>query len=376
MLCVWPPFPIAITDYSDSMSGVDNIIAALEQRDRVCDITLDDIPGSKMDKLVPAMLGPFPLLEGIVLGAIDSEMAAVPDSFLCGSAPQLQWLTFHAIPFSAMPTLLFSARNLIGLQLSGIPRSGYISPEVMVTCLSAMPCLGNLRLQFDSSQSFPNLNNQHHHHLARSTLRALRELIIGGFDEYFEDFVARIDTPVMRTLEITFIERYFYDFSRLSQFICRVEVFKSLAHADIMMYNVAAEVSASLRTGTGGPAQLSLGISCNELLPRLQFFLAVCSATLLPFSNIGSLDISCLPQLQQSQGELFAGCLWLDLLRSFSTVKALAIDENSLTPIAYALKEVVEKMITEIFPAIQELPIGEKLPSGPILRVVEEFAAA
>jgi F-box-like len=40
MLGVWPPFPIVITDYSDSISGMDNIIAALEQRDRVCKIKL------------------------------------------------------------------------------------------------------------------------------------------------------------------------------------------------------------------------------------------------------------------------------------------------------------------------------------------------
>jgi hypothetical protein len=140
MLDIWPALPIVITDYSDSMSGVDNIIAALERRDRVRKITLDDdIPGRKMGTVVPAMLGPFPALEGIILGADGSAMEIVPDSFLGGSAPQLQWFTLHAIPFPTLPTLLSSARNLVDLQLSGIPRSGYISPEAMVTCLSALP---------------------------------------------------------------------------------------------------------------------------------------------------------------------------------------------------------------------------------------------
>ena len=284
MLGVWPPFPIVITDYSDSMFGVDNIVAALEQRDRVCRITLDDIPGSKMDDIVPAMLGPFPALEGIIFGAIDSEMVVVPDSFLCGSAPRLLWLTFHAIPFPALPTLLSSARNLVNLQLSDIPRSGYISPEVMVTCLSAMPRLSSLRFQFDSPRSFPNRESRRHPgpSLARSTLPALYELICEGVDEYFEDFVARIDTPVIHSLEITFFPRHFYEFSQLSRFIGRVEAFKSPDDAKIQLSNGLAEASFIPRTGTNEPAELSLGISCSELHLQLRYFVQVCSSPCYP----------------------------------------------------------------------------------------------
>jgi hypothetical protein len=88
MLDIWPAFPIIITDGSDCMSGMDNIIAAVEQRDRVCEITLDEISRRKMDMVLPAMLGPFPALESIILWADDySEMAVVPYSFLGGSAP-------------------------------------------------------------------------------------------------------------------------------------------------------------------------------------------------------------------------------------------------------------------------------------------------
>jgi hypothetical protein len=151
MLGVWPAFPIIITDESDTMFGVDNIIAALEQRDRVCEIELNGIPGQKMDTFVPAMLGPFPALRGIIFDVTDNEneTAVVPDSFLGGSAPQLEWLTFHSIPFPALPTLLSSTRNLVDLLLSGIPRSGYISPEAMVTCLA--PCPGSAYFAFNST---------------------------------------------------------------------------------------------------------------------------------------------------------------------------------------------------------------------------------
>ena len=356
------------------MSGVDNIIAALEQRDRVCQITLDALPCWKMDMFVPAMLGPFPALERIIFGADDDAMAVVPDSFLGASAPHLQWFTLHAIPFPALPTLLSSARNLVDLQLSGIPRSGYISPEVMVTCLSAMPRLRTLRFQFDSPESFPNRESRRPPPLARSTLPALRELFFEGIDEYFEDLVARIDAPVIHVLEITFLHRNFYDFSKLSQFIGRVEVFKSPARANIWFLNDVAGVI----TGTDG-ARLELNISCNELPRQLRYFVQVFSSSLLPFSDVESLAISSVHRLQQSRWEPIAeheDFLWLDLLHAFPAVKVLDIDKNSLTPVTHALREVVEERITEMFPAIRELSIGEQLPSEPILRAIEKFATA
>ena len=376
MLGIWPAFPIVIKDYSATMSGVDDIIAALEQRDRVCDITLDDIPGPKLDILVPAMLGPFPALEGIIFGA-HTAMAVVPDSFLGGSAPQLQWFTLDAIPFPGLATLLSSTRNLVDLQLCGIPRSGYISPEVMVTCLSAMPRLKSFRFLFDSPESFPNRESRRHSPLARSTLPALRGLFFEGVDEYFEDLIARIDTPVMRELEITFFYRHFYDFSQLSQFIGRVEVFKSPDSAHITLLNGVAEAVVGLPTGTNEPARLSLGVSCNTLHQQLRYCVQVFSSSLLPFSNVESLSISSVGQLHQSQWRPTTDVFqWLDLLHPFSAVRSLDIDENSLTPVAYTLKEVAEERITEIFPDIRRLSIGERLPSRPIVRALEKFTTA
>ena len=376
MLDIWPAFPIVITEEWYSVSGVDNIIAALEQRDRVCEITLDDIPCCIMDMFIPAMLRPFPALERILLGADDSTMSVVPDSFLGGSAPQLQCLTFQAIPFPTLPTLLSSARNLFDLHLSGIPRSGYISPEVLVTCLTAMPGLIFLRFQFDSPESLPNGERRRQHSLARSTLPTLCELIFEGSDEYFEDLVSRIDTPVIRKLEITLFHRPFYEFSQLSQFIGRVEVFKLPACANIsLLYSGAAEVSLSLGTGTDEPARLLFGIWCDELHLQLRYFVQVCNSPLLPFSNVESLIIS--SKMQHSQwGPTAEEFLWLDLLRPFTAVKVLHIGKNSLTPVAYTLKTVVKERITEMFPTIRELSIGGHSPSGPVLRAIEEFATA
>lgn len=105
----------------------------------------------------------------------------------------------------------------------------------------------------------------------------------------------------------------------------------------------------------------------------------VYSSSLLPFSGAESLTIYnvSLRQWQQSQWEPTAeNFLWLDLLRPFSAVADLCIDNNILTPVAYTLKEVAKERITEIFPAIQELSVGEHLPSRPVIRAIEKFATA
>jgi hypothetical protein len=119
----------------------------------------------------------------------------------------------------------------------------------------------------------------------------------------------------------------------------------------------------------------------------LRYFGQVCSSSLLPFSNVESLAISCVDQLQHrprrsmweaeapgpSEEDLLA---WLDLFYPFSAVKDLDMDKKSLTHVAYILKEVAEDRITEMFPAIRELSIGEQLPSGDILWAIEWFTTA
>jgi len=379
MLDIWPPLPIVITDESDSMSGVDNIIAALEQHDRVRQIRLDDIPGWKMDTFVPAMLEPFPVLEGIVFAAFDhdSAMAVIPDSFLGGSAPQLQWLTLHAIPFPTLPNFLSSTKNLVNLELSGIPRSGYISPEVMVACLSAMPKLRSLRFQFHSSRSFPNDESRPHPPLARSTLPALCELIFEGVCEYFEEFIARIDVPVIRSLEIAFFHRYFYHFSELSKFIDHAAIFKSPTNAYIHLFNGGADVTLVPLSGTYRDVTLTLEISCSELDQQLRYLTQLCSSTLPPFHKVKTLGIFCVYEMQKPHWEHPTEDLrWLDILQPFSTVERLYIAKSILTPVTYTLNMVAKRRITEVLPAIQELSIGKHLPSGSVLRAIEKFATS
>jgi len=103
-LDVWPELPIAIRDLyygrlrPRTQALVINVIAALEQHDRVCEICLEG--GNWLSKIVSVMKKPFPSLVNLVLTSDVIQGLMIPDSFLGGFAPRLQSLEFYCISMS------------------------------------------------------------------------------------------------------------------------------------------------------------------------------------------------------------------------------------------------------------------------------------
>ena len=91
MLDVWPPLPIAVRTELHNLDngGVDNIIAALEHNDRICQVELE-LPSEprKLDKVLAKLQQqqPFPALKVLDLRHDRIELV-IPGSFLGGSAP-------------------------------------------------------------------------------------------------------------------------------------------------------------------------------------------------------------------------------------------------------------------------------------------------
>ena len=150
MLDLWPPLPIIlIHNFARSRSSGDNVIAALERNDRVCQITLK--LDQQWEKVLDAMQEPFPALLHLSLSS-DIEVAPlVPASFMGGSAPRLQYLRLERVSMPGLPKLLLSTTDLVRLNLLRIPHSGYISPEAIVTCLSTR-CQGLKSFIWDSNR--------------------------------------------------------------------------------------------------------------------------------------------------------------------------------------------------------------------------------
>ena len=152
MLDVWPPFPLIITYRTTLTDDSNNVLAALERRDRVDRIHLCQAAdtSSAFEKVFAAMQEPFPELTVLQLESYNKLAPIVPDSFLGESALRLEFLELDGVLFPGLPKLLLSATHLVNLRLLKIPHSGHISAAVMVTALSTLTSLRALDLEFQS----------------------------------------------------------------------------------------------------------------------------------------------------------------------------------------------------------------------------------
>jgi hypothetical protein len=152
----------------------------------MCTINIDYVPNLLLKEFT-AVQEPFPALTKLWLWSYDDNVAVIPDSFLGRSVLSLQDLFLYGIPFLALPRLLLSTHDLVTLCLQDIPRSGYISPEAMVTALSMLTSLENLGLQFQSPQSQVDRASQHPPPLTHVVLPTLTSLQFTGNSKYLED---------------------------------------------------------------------------------------------------------------------------------------------------------------------------------------------
>jgi hypothetical protein len=155
LLDIWPPFPIRLDSYIYMMpvneKNLENIKAALECRDRISFIHVDDITnGSALEKSIAVMHETCPILGGCHLISDNKlvSMPVLPATLLGGSAPSLRAFTLSGIPFPTFPNFILSSSQIQNISFCDIPDSGYISPEIMATCLAALPNLGDLSIGF------------------------------------------------------------------------------------------------------------------------------------------------------------------------------------------------------------------------------------
>jgi hypothetical protein len=169
---------------------VDNIMAALEHRDRVSEITLDG-PSFVLERFVAVMREPFPALTHLRLSSSTCQWGALvlPDTFLGGRS-----FTSMGVSFPAFPKLISSSSQLDTLRLRDIPDAGYISPAEMATCLARLPNLEVLSIGFRSPSPSDRTNPPPP---TRVVLPTLNYFVFEGDRKYLEDFVARTDTPLL-----------------------------------------------------------------------------------------------------------------------------------------------------------------------------------
>ena len=349
-LGVWPALPLIIQCFGDlRIEKVDDIVAVLERSNRVCQINLE-VSSSHLEKVWAAMHVPFPELTSLCVTSKEETVAAIPDSFLGGSALRLQDLKLKSIPFPGLPNLLLSAVHLVDLSLYDIPHSRYISPGAMVIALSALTSLRELHLGFQSPLS--SLTGQVDVRLLRHAWPSpfSHFFWFKGVGEYLEDLVASIDAPQL-SLQITLFNQIIFDTPQLNQFISRTSTLKAPETARVIFeYGVTASIELLSRTFV--PGRLKVVIPCKNLDWQVSSLEQVCASCLPSLPTLEVLYITEGTWGWGYQQDSVENTLWLELLRPFTGVKKLYLSETFAGIVGPALQELGGRT-TELLPSLQ-----------------------
>ncbi|KAI0287461.1 hypothetical protein BC826DRAFT_47585 [Russula brevipes] len=382
MLDIWPTLPIILSDPAEPTEQnpvyEDNIIAALEHPDRVCHIDFCS-PQSLSERITAAMKVPFPELTCL---ALDSE-PPLPGSLFGQSAPRLRTLRLSSVAFPAALSLLLSARDLVDLEFNHVPDSWCYPLDKMIPRLSELPRLKSFRLAFTfhpRSQSSPPPT--------RKVFPALTRLSLRGSDEYVENVIARIDTPLLKDLDITFIDPIpDTDIPQLYQFICRTEAFEP--HHELRLMFSADFVGLWSRQKFGP----TLYVDCMGLNSQVLSMARMCSWLSPVFHRVDRLDLMedpCLgpvvshglfaPFVCHALFGPFASLVdgeesmqFSAIFRSFPAIRRLHVAQRFVEPV---LQELTGTKATEVLPELRDLFLEGIQSSPSVQEVIQPFIAA
>ena len=374
---IWPPLPIIITNavYNGRNLKDFNPDVAIVHPSRIREINLLGISRSQLQRLVTRMEEQFPALMRLVLSykAHRYDVPALPDGFLGGSAPRLQYFGLCRIPFPALPRFLLSATDLVELILTKIPHSGYISPEAIVTGLAVMANLKFVVIGFHSHLSRPDRTRRRPPPPIRTVLPALTHFEFTGVSEYLEDLVALIDAPLLDFMWIFFFHQLIFDNPQLAQFMRRTTIFHAVSEAHVGLDDSGVRVGYS--PPTWADESYTLKISCKELDWQLSALAQVLTSFFPSICAVEHLYMYETPPSPQWRDDI-ENMQWLEVFEPFTAVKNIYLTKAFVPHIARALQELVESRMPDVLPALQNIFLEGYNPLGPIPEGIGKFVAA
>ena len=360
-LDVWPNSPVSIRPPINYLneSGRGDLIAALEHRDRIVGIDFSaGLSNPQLERCAALMQESFPFLRILSLRCYSANPPVMTDAFLSGSAPRLQKLILYNVPFPTLPKLLLSAHDLVELYLEYLESTGYISSDVMATCMSVLPRLQYISIIFRSTKSIPQVRTGASPlPPTRAYLPALATLMFNGVREYSEDLMSRIDAPLLQFLRLEFFYQPIFDMPQLSRLINGMEKLESALFASIDLHKDRIAVYL-LSSATG-----SLEFTCTGLekqISLLEQFWTQC----LP--HVGRLRLWKTYNMQKDQQSAIP---WLGFLRSCNALQVLYLhDEELEMEVARVLGELSGESVVEVLPMLHTLTLDKFDRVEPLLK--------
>ena len=359
MLAHSPPLPLTI-DYigENGITAEDEegILLALEQRHRVRHLRLA-LPVQNLQKLVMAIDEEFPILEYLIVDPVtkDSTALVLPGSL---QAPRLRHLMLNSfacpIQFSRLhPT----AANLVTLFLVIDHQSAYFQPNILLQWILVMPQLKTLAIGFTFAVPNRDVERQLTHTpiTTHATLPNLRVFLFRGVSAYLEAIICRITTPILENLQIRLFKQLTFSVPGLSPFINTTENLK-LANAEVMMRDKQIHVAMFSRESDTVTYPFGVTVDCGHLDWQVSSLAQICNDLSPVLSTVEHLtlrhEVHGQSSEEQSDGDRVE---WRKLLRSFSNVKTLRVEEGLVDELSRCLRLEDGELPLELLPELQEL---------------------
>ena len=356
MLVHSPTLPLII-DYRNRITANEEeaIILALEQRDRVRRIRLLQ-PVLKLQKLIMAIDGEYPILEHLHLADVRNEKRTVLTLPGTLETPHLRHLAISgSIRIPLRSPLLGTAAGLVILTLAMDHPSAYFQPNVLLQWLSLMPQLETLMVLF----YFAVPNHDVERQLMRTpivahvTLPNLRVFALQAVNTYSEAVLSRITAPRLGKLQIRFFKQLVFSITQLPQFLARTE---NLRFGRAEFQFTSRRVYVEVYPPEAEMEAFSMNVDCWHLDWQVSSVAQIFNALSQIFSAVEHLILTHKVHSQSSEEHNEVDrAEWRKLLRSFSNVKTLRIHRRLVEELSRCLRLEDGEYPLELLPELQEL---------------------
>jgi hypothetical protein len=357
MLAHSPPLPLIIDFYDHDITSEDEeaITLALEQRDRVRRIRFN-MPVLQLQKFIMAIDGEYPILEYLLLADPPEDKRTVlilPETL---QTPHLRHLLINcSIPIRFQ--LLTTAVGLVTLHLGLYHLSTYFQPTVLLQSLSLMPQLENLLIFF----FFPVPNRDVERQLMRTpntthvTLPNLCAFAFQGVSAYSEAVLSRITASRLENFQISYLNQLTFSVPQLLHFMGRTESFR-FDRAEFEFIGEQVYVGLNPYESNMLDDAFSINVCCWHLDWQVSSVAQIFNALSQIFSAVEHLMLSYEVHSQSSEEHNEVDRTeWRKLLRSFSNVKTLEIEDGLVRELSRCLRLEDGEHPLELLPELQQL---------------------
>jgi len=245
----------------------------------------------------------------------------------------------------------------------------------MAACLSSLNRLQTLSLGFhlhflggDPSQSPRSRPSPQ----TRVVLPALTDLTFEGTCDYSEDFLARIETPILNKFSMTFfLCRVFHahDFPHFKQFIDHANGLKPPKVAKVY-FDPWSTSAFELRQ-----QHEILQTRCHRIDWQVDSIALVCDPP-PSYSSIKRFDLIAFQSPSETGEDDMASTQFLELFRRFTAIQCLRVSECIVPLVATALLDVIGERATEALPNLRDLFLGGSAIPETVPEAMQQFITA